>query len=177
MNRWPVQIPFGQMQAQYWWRSKTQNTAESKRWDVCYLPFIHLVVCLTTGPKPLPKRALRIVRSRASFFKWENSLLSLRSSSSFLRLLPRLPNTSIPHFIILSFTNRCHFFVIFLYYMSLPYMFRASISQSSGVSPAVATCCHLVHVVLGVCPRASGSFDVVTVVYSCTRLSVMYMRP
>jgi len=29
-------------------------------------------------------------------------------------------------------------FVIFLYYMSLPYMFRASISPSSGVSPAVA---------------------------------------
>ena len=46
--------------------------------------------------------------------------------------------------------------------MSLPYMFRTSISPSSGVSPAVATCCHLVHMVLGVCPRASGSFDVAT---------------
>ena len=31
--------------------------------------FIHLVVCLTTGPKILPKRALHIVRSRASSFK------------------------------------------------------------------------------------------------------------
>ena len=30
---------------------------------------IHLVVCLTAGPKPLPKRALHIVRSRASSFK------------------------------------------------------------------------------------------------------------
>ena len=30
---------------------------------------IHLVVCLTTDPKPLPKRALHIVRSRASSFK------------------------------------------------------------------------------------------------------------
>ena len=30
---------------------------------------IHLVVSLTTGPKPLPKRALHIVRSRASSFK------------------------------------------------------------------------------------------------------------
>ena len=29
----------------------------------------HLAVCLTTGPKPLPKRALHIVRSRASSFK------------------------------------------------------------------------------------------------------------
>jgi len=45
--------------------------------------------------------------------------------------------------IILRITNRCHFFVIFLYYMSLPYIFRASISPSSGVFPAVATCCHL----------------------------------
>ena len=54
------------------------------------------VVCLTTGPKPLPKRALHIVRSRAFFFKWEYPLLSLRSSSSFLRLLPHLPVTSTP---------------------------------------------------------------------------------
>jgi len=61
--------------------------------------FIHLVVCLTTGPKPLPKQALHIVRSRVSSFKWEYPLISLRSSSSFLRLLPRLPVTSIPPFI------------------------------------------------------------------------------
>jgi len=58
-------------------------------------PFTHLVVCLTTGPKPLPKPALHIVRSRASSFKWEYPLLSLKSSSSFLCLLPRLPVTSI----------------------------------------------------------------------------------
>jgi hypothetical protein len=57
---------------------------------------IHLVVCLTTGPKPLPKRALHIVRSTASSFKWGYPLLSLSSSSSFLRLLPRLPVTYIP---------------------------------------------------------------------------------
>jgi len=31
--------------------------------------FIHLAVCLTTGPTPLPKRAIHIVRSRASSFK------------------------------------------------------------------------------------------------------------
>ena len=60
--------------------------------------FIHLVVCLTTGPKSLANRALRIVRSRASSFKCEYPLLSLRSSSSFLRFLPRLPVTSIPPF-------------------------------------------------------------------------------
>jgi hypothetical protein len=47
---------------------------------------IHSVFCLTTGPMPLPKRFLRIVRSRASSFKWEYPLLSLRSSNSFVRL-------------------------------------------------------------------------------------------
>jgi hypothetical protein len=31
--------------------------------------FIHLVACLMTGPKTLPKRALHIVQSRASSFK------------------------------------------------------------------------------------------------------------
>ena len=68
--------------------------------------FTHLIVCLTTGPKPLPKRALHIVRSRASSFKWEYPLLSLRSSNSFPRLLPCLPVTSIPPCIFPSVT-RC----------------------------------------------------------------------
>ena len=68
--------------------------------------FIHLVVCLTTGPKPLPNRALHIVRSRASAFNCEYPLLSLRSSSSFLCFLLRLPVTSIPPFIFPSIT-RC----------------------------------------------------------------------
>jgi hypothetical protein len=53
---------------------------------------------------PLPKRALHIVRSTASSFRREYPLLSLRSSSSFLRLLPRLPVTSIPPFIFPSIT-------------------------------------------------------------------------
>jgi len=70
-----------------------------------HFKFIHLAVCLRAGPKPLTKRALHIVRSRASSFKWEYPLLSLRSSSSFLRLLPRLPVTSIPPFIFPSITR------------------------------------------------------------------------
>ena len=41
------------------------------------------VICQTTGPKPLPKRFLHKVRSRASSFNWQYPLLSLRSSSSF----------------------------------------------------------------------------------------------
>ena len=63
------------------------------------ISFIHSVICLTTGPKPLPKGFTHIVRSRASSFKWQYPLLSIRSSSSFLRLLPRLLVTSISPFI------------------------------------------------------------------------------
>jgi hypothetical protein len=60
--------------------------------------FIQHSVWLTTGPKLLPKRFLHTVRCRASSFKWEYPLLSLRSSSSFLRLLPHLLVTSISPF-------------------------------------------------------------------------------
>ena len=62
------------------------------------------VICQTTGPKPLPKRFLHIVRSRSSSFSWQYPLLSLRSSNSFLRLLPRLLVTSICPFIFPSIT-------------------------------------------------------------------------
>jgi hypothetical protein len=66
---------------------------------------INLAVCLTKGPKPLPNRAVHIVQSRAYSFRLEYPLLSLRLSSSFLRLLPRLPLTSIPSFIFPSITS------------------------------------------------------------------------
>ena len=69
-----------------------------------YIIFIHSVFCLTTGPKLSPKRCLHIVRSRASSLKWDYPLLSLRSFSSFLRLLPRLLATSISPFIFSSIT-------------------------------------------------------------------------
>ena len=62
------------------------------------------VICLTTGPKPPPKRFLNIVRYRASSLKWEYPLLSLRSSNSFLRLLPHLLVTSSSPFIFPSIT-------------------------------------------------------------------------
>ena len=64
----------------------------------------HSVFCLTTGPKPPLKRFLHIVRSRASSFKWEYPLLSLRSSTSVICLLPRLLVTSIFPFIFPSIT-------------------------------------------------------------------------
>ena len=43
-----------------WWQGSTYHGHNCD---------IHLVVCLTTGPKPLPKRALHIARYRASSFK------------------------------------------------------------------------------------------------------------
>ena len=67
--------------------------------DLCGHSSSSSVICQTTGPKPLPKRFLHIVRSRASSFNWQYPLLSLRSSCSFLRLLPRLLVTSICPFI------------------------------------------------------------------------------
>jgi hypothetical protein len=88
----------------------TVHTRRSVVITVAYCGSFHSVVCLTTGPKPLPKGALHIVRSWASSFKWEYPLLSLRSSSIFLRLLPRLPVTSISPFIVPSITCcRRHF--------------------------------------------------------------------
>ena len=80
-----------------------------------YTVFIHSVFWLTTGPKPPPKRCLHIVRSIASFFKWEYPLLSLRPSSTFLRLLPRLLATSISPFIFPSITCfRRQFILIYI---------------------------------------------------------------
>jgi len=52
------------------------------------------VACRTTGPWPLPRRVLHIVRSSASL-NFQYPLFSLRSYSSCLHFLPRLPVTSI----------------------------------------------------------------------------------
>jgi len=78
------------------WAHKKWNKIASDIKLVFYSSIIHLAVCLTTRPNLLPKPAHHILRYKASTFKWEYPLLSLRSSSSFLRLLPRLPFTSIP---------------------------------------------------------------------------------
>jgi len=56
--------------------------------------FIHSVDCLTRGPRPFTRPVLRRVRSSASSFKLQYPLVSLRSPSSCLRFLPRLPVTS-----------------------------------------------------------------------------------
>ena len=88
--------------------------------------FILSVFCLTTGPKPPPKRCLHIVRSRASSFKWEYPHLSLRSSSSFLRLLPRLLATSISPFIFPSITCFRRQFLLKMWPIQLAFPFLIS---------------------------------------------------
>ena len=88
--------------------------------------FIHSVFCLTTGPKPPPKRCLHIVRSTAFSFKWEYPLLSLRSSSSFLRLLPRLLATSISPFIFPSITCFRRQFLRKMWPIQLAFLFLIS---------------------------------------------------
>ena len=45
------------------------GTPQPKTKSKIGINFIHSVFCLTTGPKPPPKRFLHIVRSRASSFK------------------------------------------------------------------------------------------------------------
>jgi hypothetical protein len=100
--------------------------------------FIHSVFCLTTGSKPPPKRFLHIVRSRVSSFKREYPLLSLRSSSSFLRFLPRLLVTSISPFI----SPSCHFhlslYLAFLSLTSLP-LSRLLLTPSLPLSRLLVT--------------------------------------
>ena len=54
---------------------------------------IHSIVCLT-NPQPLPKPVVHTARSTASSFNFQCPLFSLRSSTSCLRLLPRIPVTS-----------------------------------------------------------------------------------
>jgi hypothetical protein len=57
--------------------------------------FIHLVVCLTTGPRPLPNRALHILQS-------SRFLLQMWVSSPFLKVIQQLPTFSSSSF--------CHFY-------------------------------------------------------------------
>ena len=57
--------------------------------------FILSVVRLTTGPHSFPKRVLHTVQSTASSFSFQYPFFSLCSANSCLRLLPRLPVTSV----------------------------------------------------------------------------------
>jgi hypothetical protein len=98
--------------------------------------FIHLAVCLMTGPKPVPKRAIHIVRSRAFSFRCEYSYLSLRSTSGFLHLLPRLPVTSIPPFIFPSIKEKLphYYFSWVVYFQQQRHMRDASSGDKTTTS-------------------------------------------
>jgi hypothetical protein len=56
---------------------------------------IQFVVCLKTDLQPLPKRVLHRGRPSSSSFSFQYPVLSLRSSSSCLHLLPLLLVTSV----------------------------------------------------------------------------------
>ena len=84
------------------------------------------VICQTTGPKILPKWFLHIVRSIASSFNWQYPLLSLRSSSSSLRLLSRLLVTSVCPFIFPSITYCRRQFLLKVWPIQLAFRFLIS---------------------------------------------------
>ena len=93
----------------------------------CFVDFIHSFSILSDDrSKASSKRFLHIVRSRASSFKWQYPLLSLRSSSSFLRLLPRLLVTFISPFIYPSITCFRRQFLRKMWPIQLAYRFLIS---------------------------------------------------
>ena len=100
----------------------TSNDGRTEEW----IKHSSLVICQTTGSKPLPKRFLHIVRSRASSFNWQYPLLSLRSSSNFLRLLPRLLVTYICPVIFPSITCRRRQFLRKMWPIQLAFRFLIS---------------------------------------------------
>jgi hypothetical protein len=67
--------------------------------------FIHSVVRLTTGQYIFPKRVLCRVRSVSNSFIFQCLLVSLMSLNSCLRLIPRLPVTSVLPSFYLSFNK------------------------------------------------------------------------
>ena len=68
----------------------------------CTGKLIHKLLCLTKGPQPLPKTVLHKVRSSVSYSILQYPVFILRSSRSWLHLLPRLPVTFILRSIFLS---------------------------------------------------------------------------
>jgi hypothetical protein len=62
---------------------------------LCCVFINHSAVCLTAGPKPLPKPFLHTVPSNASSYNFQYPIFPLRPSSRCLHLLRRLPITVI----------------------------------------------------------------------------------
>ena len=102
---------------------------------ILFTMIIHSVFCLMIGPKPPPKWWLHIVRSIASSLKWEYPLLSLSSSSRFLRLLPRLLATSVSPFIFPSITCFRRQFLRKMWQIQLAFRFIISWTICLGKYP------------------------------------------
>ena len=97
---WLTQLRVGHVTDRCEKVNRRRNITFREKWGISWpaeYHHHHPIVCLMTGSKPLPKRSLHILRSTASSFKWQYPLLSLRSSSSFLRLLPCLLVTPSGH--------------------------------------------------------------------------------
>jgi hypothetical protein len=77
------------------------------------------ILCLRTGPYRLLMRVLHIVRSSASSLNFPYPILSLRSPSSCLYLLPRFPVTTILHS---SFPSNTCFKTQFLHKIQLAFL-------------------------------------------------------
>ena len=69
----------------YFWNWYEMNTW----WNI--IPYRYYVVCISTGPRPLPNRVLNGEQSSVSSFNFQHLASSLRSFSRCLLLLPRLP--------------------------------------------------------------------------------------
>jgi hypothetical protein len=69
------------------------------------------IVCTTTGPQNLPQRVLHRGQTSASYLFFPVPSISLRSSCSCLRLLPRLIVPSIFPFIVID-SVKCNRFII-----------------------------------------------------------------
>jgi hypothetical protein len=72
--------------------SVSKETGHPVHTNILFIPY---AVCLMRGPRPLSSRVPRRVRSSMSSFNLQYPLFSLRSFSSLLHLLRRLPVTCI----------------------------------------------------------------------------------
>jgi hypothetical protein len=71
-------------------QTNRHNRTHAVTYRVAAYSLNHHVVCLATGPQPLPQRVLQRVRSSASYFKFKHLLFSLRLTTNCLCLLFRL---------------------------------------------------------------------------------------
>ena len=91
----------------------------------------HSLVCLTTGPQPLPRAVLHRVQSSASSFKLQYPRFSVSSSISSLRLLLRIPFTPILTSIFLWITCFRTQFLCQIWPIQLAFLHLSEVGYSS----------------------------------------------